>query len=48
MHGRQLKQVGEAKIDEFSLLTDEDELDEGDLKANSNKLLDYSFIIAHC
>lgn len=45
MHGRQLKQVGEAKIDEFSLLTDEDELDEGDLKANSNKLLDYSSLL---
>lgn len=45
IHGRQLKQVGEAKIDEFSLLTDEDELDEGDLKGNSNQLLDYSSLL---
>lgn len=37
-NGRQLKQVGEAKIDEFSLLTDEHEVDEADLKDNSNQL----------
>ena len=46
-NGRQLKQVGEAKIDEFSLLTDldENELDEADLKDNSNQLLDYNSLL---
>ncbi|MDV7426666.1 DEAD/DEAH box helicase [Acinetobacter baumannii] len=44
-NGRQLKQVGEAKIDEFSLLTDEHEVDEADLKDNSNQLLDYNSLL---
>lgn len=45
IHGRQLKQVGEAKIDEFSLLTDEDELDEADLTDKSDQLLDYNSLL---
>ncbi len=40
-----MKQVGEAKIDEFSLLTDEHEVDEADLKDNSNQLLDYNSLL---
>lgn len=39
---RQLKQVGEAKIDEFSLLTEEDEIEEADINNSSNKLIDYN------
>lgn len=39
---RQLKQVGEAKIDEFSLLTEEDEIEEADINNISNKLIDYN------
>lgn len=42
---RQLKQVGEAKIDEFSLLNEEDELDEADLKPNSSQSLDYNSLL---
>ncbi|MBI0395874.1 DEAD/DEAH box helicase [Acinetobacter bereziniae] len=39
---RQLKQVGEVKIDEFSLLTEEDEIEEADINNSSNKLIDYN------